>query len=1475
MGVSVFANVGRDGGRWRRTVAAGLTAVLLATFVQATAARAGDAAPPADRAPVVHAWQNGGTQVRAAAQRALLGGDPQIRAFLDDDWRVAQQQDERDAVVAVIADGGPSVRAAAKRALDAADAGDATAVPAFLNGGWRQSRDVDTRVQVNQLMAAGGEQVRRAAQAALDSQDAALLRTFLDSGWQSRWLVDQRLRVNQAMATGGAAVKAAGQRTLDAGTVDALESFLDHGWAVAAARDQETASLTALRAQARTQGDLAEQETRRAVDEAAKAREAAEAARRAAAEAARATEAAGNDVAEAAAQAQRAAVAAQQAAAAAKVAVQAAASANRAARSAAAAAQRAAAAASGAEQAAAKAYHAAAAAATDASKAGEARSRANEARETAHMSREFAAIANAAGEAVQAGMAAVEAATSAAGNARLAADANDEAVRHAQAAGANASAAVAAAQQARADAARAVRAANTARNYLQVAADAAFRARDAANRAAGHAEAAAVAAIEAADHAGEAAEAARRSTEAANAATAAAQAAVETAGQAIQVFDAARAADAERLAVVREQGIEAARQAAAKYDAAQQAVRWDAVEAERRDAETNRLIAEASNPATEPATAVAGARQVALNLSGAQGVWTREAATTALAGTDAQVLDFVRTGIARAAGQDDRVTARNIAVTDNPKLRDAALAALAGGDAEVAQFVRTQNYPGRYNDDRLKVNQVLAAARTAGDVVLAQRAQEALDTQNPQTLQDFLAVGQHAAAATGQRVQVNQILAAADSGPETKAAAQIALDGPPPALRQFLTEGRFAAAERDHAAAAHLAVVAGLVQQINQIAQISVQNAMQAQEAAARARSDAGQAAEYAAQAASAAQAAARHATQADQYADQAAQSVEKAAAAVRTAKDAATRATTSARQAVRSASWAVVSHEQAVRSANEAHAAAQRAYDSAVTAGEDADAAVEAANNAYRDYEFARGVEISACHSRYASGAAPDLEKLLAGTQGDWFGNCVANVIADPAELAGRAYRNASFCGNLPAGSDLYHNCIASVLAPDFTGNQTLILLTELVNGITAVLIPVAAVLGVGCVVSMVCGAVAGTLLTIGEVGLNIYKLINGDQSLAQTLLKLGAAALESLLFAGLAKLLGAGFQAAKELYALSRAAQVATEGLRTANFARLRLNAISDCRGGGHSFDADTRVLMANGTRKPISRVRIGEWVLATDPVTGRTAGQPVEKRWRHEDVGLTDVRIAGGNGSDGIVRTTAKHRFWSATTRAWTEAGRLSTGTALATADGSTATVAAVSSRAGTQAMYDLTVAGTHTYYVVAGTMPVLVHNCGGAYDWKPGNRPNLDTSEQGPLPADSWIEHGEDLVEGPYHYVVMRDGSLRAIRNDDMHSIDPSAGHTSLADKQPVHMAGEFQVNESGHIAKFDNWSGHYGPQNIPGFTPLEDIARAAFERHGLPAPLPGAWRYYDFDFGGPPLTPPSGEFEAGLVTGVGRAVRRAR
>ncbi|RKN48480.1 polymorphic toxin-type HINT domain-containing protein [Micromonospora endolithica] len=143
------------------------------------------------------------------------------------------------------------------------------------------------------------------------------------------------------------------------------------------------------------------------------------------------------------------------------------------------------------------------------------------------------------------------------------------------------------------------------------------------------------------------------------------------------------------------------------------------------------------------------------------------------------------------------------------------------------------------------------------------------------------------------------------------------------------------------------------------------------------------------------------------------------------------------------------------------------------------------------------------------------------------------------------------------------------------------------------------------------------------------------------------------------------------------------------------------------GDSFAPETPVLLANGVTAPISDIRVGDEVLATDPLTGMTSAERVTELHRNLDTEFADVTISGSRG-DQVVRSTQHHPFWNATTRDWTDAGDLRPGDALL-GRGGPATVTAVQRYTGSRIMHNLTVADLHTYYVVAGGTPVLVHNC----------------------------------------------------------------------------------------------------------------------------------------------------------------------
>ncbi|MEW2519175.1 polymorphic toxin-type HINT domain-containing protein [Actinacidiphila alni] len=148
-------------------------------------------------------------------------------------------------------------------------------------------------------------------------------------------------------------------------------------------------------------------------------------------------------------------------------------------------------------------------------------------------------------------------------------------------------------------------------------------------------------------------------------------------------------------------------------------------------------------------------------------------------------------------------------------------------------------------------------------------------------------------------------------------------------------------------------------------------------------------------------------------------------------------------------------------------------------------------------------------------------------------------------------------------------------------------------------------------------------------------------------------------------------------------------------------------------NSFTADTPVLLADGTSKPIGKLKSGDKVAAADPDTGKyEGGRTVTATMINHDDNLLDVTVQTSPGHTSVLHTTTEHPFWDATTRTWVDAAELTPGHSLETDHNTHVTVTAVRHVPGAADMYNLTVAQLHTYYVLAGQTPILVHNsnCG---------------------------------------------------------------------------------------------------------------------------------------------------------------------
>ncbi|MFV2019020.1 ricin-type beta-trefoil lectin domain protein [Micromonospora sp. LOL_023] len=150
-------------------------------------------------------------------------------------------------------------------------------------------------------------------------------------------------------------------------------------------------------------------------------------------------------------------------------------------------------------------------------------------------------------------------------------------------------------------------------------------------------------------------------------------------------------------------------------------------------------------------------------------------------------------------------------------------------------------------------------------------------------------------------------------------------------------------------------------------------------------------------------------------------------------------------------------------------------------------------------------------------------------------------------------------------------------------------------------------------------------------------------------------------------------------------------------------------------NSFTPGTKVLMADGATKPIEQVEPGDKVIATDPETGTTTVETVTATITGDGVKhLVKITIDtdGDQGPETAeITATDGHPFWVPELDEWIDATDLQPGQWLQTSSGTWVQVAAIQRWSTPRAVvHNLTISRVHTYHVLAGTTPVLVHNCG---------------------------------------------------------------------------------------------------------------------------------------------------------------------
>ncbi|WP_262386767.1 polymorphic toxin-type HINT domain-containing protein, partial [Streptomyces sp. TRM49041] len=605
----------------------------------------------------------------------------------------------------------------------------------------------------------------------------------------------------------------------------------------------------------------------------------------------------------------------------------------------------------------------------------------------------------------------------------------------------------------------------------------------------------------------------------------------------------------------------------------------------------------------------------------------------------------------------------------------AAQAALAGPDSAVVDYVRT----GR--DDAVEQDELVRVERLADQAESSDVRAAAVQTLGGEAakVRAFLAAGQHEAAAHDYRVRVVQI--SDDAGKGLNAAAQEALnDGSTDKLREFITTVQYTArTEDERVAAARLLSTGGpevkaaarialegppqLLHHFIEVGQYKAKRKDQlaathqaaVQQLIAQAAASAATAQQRAAEAARVAALARKAAAEAADWAKKAKASSDQAKKYADDARKSADAAQKSANEAAASAKAARAAEADAKAAAREATVSAARAADSAAAARYSADDAWAAANAA-RASAIAAGKDAAAADKASKEAYA-------------------AFVVKRKAEEA--AKRREEAARKEQRRIDELKENAAIIEAANAEADET---------------------------------DVWGILSETGHFLLDVGGLVPGFGEIAD-----GA---NCAWYGAEGDAVDAGLSCAS-------AVPIAGYGASAVKFGKWGGKATDFFRGlfgksspppckVPNSFTPETPVAKADGTTAPISGIRIGDRVLATDPGSGRTAARPVEDvivGYGTKTLVRLTVDTDGDRGdATGTVTATDGHPFWAQDQKAWVDAGHLRPGAELRTPDGTTVEVVNTRTWTQVQKVYNLSVKGLHTYYALAGDAPLLVHNCG---------------------------------------------------------------------------------------------------------------------------------------------------------------------
>ncbi|MEO7596684.1 MAG: Hint domain-containing protein, partial [Byssovorax sp.] len=138
---------------------------------------------------------------------------------------------------------------------------------------------------------------------------------------------------------------------------------------------------------------------------------------------------------------------------------------------------------------------------------------------------------------------------------------------------------------------------------------------------------------------------------------------------------------------------------------------------------------------------------------------------------------------------------------------------------------------------------------------------------------------------------------------------------------------------------------------------------------------------------------------------------------------------------------------------------------------------------------------------------------------------------------------------------------------------------------------------------------------------------------------------------------------------------------------------------------FAEGTKVLMADRSTKSIEEVREGDVVLADEPQDARAA-EPRKVTQVHRTATYRLFHVEIGDRDGGEIIATGSHPFW--TQRGWVTAKELTNRDVLTDDVGRAISIRAIAIESRDALTFNLSIEGTHTFFVVGGSTSVLVHN-----------------------------------------------------------------------------------------------------------------------------------------------------------------------